>query len=156
MPSNRLSIDTAVFYNVYDDFRGMRHMGVQGVFPNLWYMITPVNAMRASTSGGEVSVNYTASSSWRLSASYSRLNMEIRPDAAVANDEMTLGYPSTSPHNQFRVRSYTDLPNDMEFDILGYYVGRYDSPHVPFRTQTFQDTSGWICGWAGVRLPRLR
>lgn len=130
IPSSRLSLDVAAFYNIYNDFRAFQQVGVQGVPGNLWFEITPENLMTAKTWGGEIVSNYAVTDHWRLSASYSRLRVDVIP-GADARDPMTMGYEASSPQNQFRLRSYMDLPHNMEFDVLGYYVGAYDSPHVP-------------------------
>ncbi len=73
--------------------------------------------MSGETYGAELSVNWKVNDSWRLSSGYSWLQMQLHggtPSSEAAEGD--------SPHHQFHVRSYLDLPHDLQLDTALYYV----------------------------------
>jgi iron complex outermembrane receptor protein len=112
-PTKRLSFDLAGFYNRYDDL--LRFVpgnsfaqGAITVFPQ-----TVQNSGSGETFGTELSSQWKVLDNWRLAASYSLLHAEVRP-----NDRAFQG----NPQQQFQLRSYLDLPGQMEFNSALYYV----------------------------------
>ncbi len=111
--TKQLSFDVAAFYNQYDKLlRFVTNSSyVQGpvvVFPQ-----TIENAGSAETYGGELSAQWRVTDSWRLLAGYSLLCVDLHPNAPAFQG---------NPENQFQLRSYLDLPWNLEFNAAGYYV----------------------------------
>jgi len=114
-PTKRLSFDIAGFYNQYDDLLrfvpGPSFMqGSVTVFPQ-----TMQNSGSAETFGAELSAQWKVTDAWRLVASYSWLHAEVRP-----NDPAFQG----NPQHQVQLRSYLDLPGNLELNNAVYYVDR--------------------------------
>ena len=112
-PTKRLSFDLAGFYNQYDKLlRFVTNSSyVQGpftVFPQ-----TIENAGSAETFGCELSSQWKVTDNWRLLAGYSWLHVNLNPNAPAFQG---------NPQNQFQLRSYLDLPWNMELNAAGYYV----------------------------------
>jgi iron complex outermembrane receptor protein len=114
-PTKRLSFDLSAFYNQYDHLlRFVTNSSfVQGpvtVFPQ-----TIMNSGSAETYGAELSAQWKVLDNWRLSASYSLLEAHLHP-----SDREFQG----NPEQQFQLRSYLDLPGNVEFNGAVYFVDR--------------------------------
>lgn len=86
-PTRRISVDVAVFYNVYRDLisAGDVSQFIPGV-PVGTAEIPFANTLEGETYGGEVSVTASPSDAWRLTASYSLLLADIRGPASANPD----------------------------------------------------------------------
>jgi iron complex outermembrane receptor protein len=121
-PTKNLSFDITGFYNVYD------HLLVQVPNPtvieaspsppHLLISSTYENAGSGDTYGIELTGQCRVMENWRLTASYGWLGTQLRP----ASDF------SQSPQQQFQLRSYLDLPCQLELNGAVYVVGRNTSP----------------------------
>ncbi|OHB74707.1 MAG: hypothetical protein A2Z25_19075 [Planctomycetes bacterium RBG_16_55_9] len=83
--------------------------------------------------GVEVSANWNVADHWKLAGGYTFLQMQLHPEASSTStgdlfDEALEDY---SPHNQLHLRSYLDLPHDLEFDTAIYYVDSLFGMDVP-------------------------
>jgi len=112
-PNRRLSVDIAGFYNDYEELLRFVpgdsfQQGPVTVFPQ-----TVQNSGSAETFGFELSAQWKVLPNWRVAASYSWLHANVRPD-----DRAFQG----NPEHQFQLRSYLDLPWQMEFNSALYYV----------------------------------
>lgn len=112
-PTKKLSFDLAGFYNQYDHLlrfvtNSSFTQGPITIFPQ-----TIENNGSAETFGTELSAQYKVLDNWRLAASYSWLHVHLDP-----NDRAFQG----NPEQLFQVRSYLDLPHDIEFNGALYYV----------------------------------
>jgi iron complex outermembrane receptor protein len=112
-PARQLSFDFTGFYNQYDKLlRFVTNSSyVQGpvvVFPQ-----TIENAGSAETFGCELSSQWKVTDNWRLLAGYSWLHVNLNPNAPAFQG---------NPQNQLQLRSYLDLPWNLEFNAAGYYV----------------------------------
>ncbi|MGV3774652.1 MAG: TonB-dependent receptor domain-containing protein, partial [Verrucomicrobiales bacterium] len=123
-PVKSLSFDLATFYNDYDELRAISPYGTLG--PLLLYQT--VNAMEGQSYGAELAVNWNVTPDWKLSASYTYLEMEMDPVSTLQPQDALEG---DSPQNQFQLRSYLDLPHNIQFDTSLYYVDRLESRNVP-------------------------
>jgi iron complex outermembrane recepter protein len=111
--TRQLSFDIAGFYNQYDKLLKFvpGNSYVQGpvvVFPQ-----TIENAGSAETFGAELSAQWKVTDNWRLQAGYSWLHVNLNPNAPAFQG---------NPQNQFQLRSYLDLPGNLELNAAGYYV----------------------------------
>jgi len=111
--TKRLSFDIAAFYNQYDDLLrfvpgSSFQQGPITVFPQ-----TVQNSGSGETFGTEISAQWKVFDNWRLAGSYSFLHADVRP-----NDRAFQG----NPKHQFQVRSYLDLPWNLEFNSALFFV----------------------------------
>ncbi|MFP7721429.1 TonB-dependent receptor plug domain-containing protein [Lysobacter sp. A3-1-A15] len=109
--SPRVALDTSVFYNDYRQLLGVPP-AIIGAFSD---------QASGTTWGGDISVSARWTDRWRMEASYSRLNTDIR-GPVLAFDE------TATPRQQAQLRSYLDIADTMELNVAAYYVDE-----VPFR-----------------------
>ncbi len=125
LPRRDLSFDLALFYNVYDNMRTAESLGVANGVNYFTYR----NNGEGETYGAELSANWKVIDRWRLTASYTALQvqMHLKPGVADPNFEATEGF---TPKNQFQIHSYVDLPGHFEFDQGLYYVDNLPGQQV--------------------------
>ncbi len=121
MPSPGFSLDTAVFYTIYNRLRSFR--GGTPTLTGLSYVDQPVdfyNDMRGNTYGAELDAKWTPAPWWTLEAQYTYLGMDLtsRPDPF----ENAGAVAATDPSQQWSLRSSFDLPQDFELDLRLRYV----------------------------------
>jgi iron complex outermembrane recepter protein len=133
-PMDRLSLDVAAFYNVYDNLRiGELGAPVLEVSPSPAHILQPIdgtNNNEAETYGVELAIDWRAANWWRLQAAYTFLKMHTQflgegREIHFLGDESGL-----SPQNQVSVRSLLDLPGNLEFDLWLRYVDNLPSIDV--------------------------
>ncbi|MBC8095160.1 MAG: TonB-dependent receptor [Akkermansiaceae bacterium] len=112
-PMKGLSFDIATFYNQYNELlrfvpEPSFDQGPITVFPQTFQ-----NAGSAETYGVEISSQWKVTDQWRLMAGYSFLNVALHP-----NDPDFQG----NPQHQFQLRSYLELPWNLELDGAAYFV----------------------------------
>ncbi len=140
-PTKRLSVDIATFYNVYKNNRTTESVPSFTNPVNSTDTIFPIiydNSMDGETFGLEILTDWNVTDSWKLTAEYTYLQMLLHLDNAsndfgrdlpdVWRDEFTEG---ESPQNQGSLRSYLNLPYNLEFDTSLYYVDHLASFDVP-------------------------
>lgn len=123
-PSRRLSLDLSGFFNHYDNLQGFAGgIPIPDPGPPV-HLIVPErvsNDLYGHSFGGELAANWNVTDAWRLSASYSLIELKIhhsQPDPLGQSiyDERA------SPHNQFQVHSYWDVLKNLQFNASAYYV----------------------------------
>jgi iron complex outermembrane recepter protein len=121
-PSKMLSLDFATFYNVYDDLVTAERIAGDGD--------TYDNKMHGETYGGEVTANWAVADYWRLSPGYTFTIMQLHLDrsSTPASPESE---EDNVPQNQVQLRSYLDLPHNLELDTAVYYVDALPGPDIP-------------------------
>jgi iron complex outermembrane receptor protein len=123
-PRENLSIDVAAFYNDYDKLRAVE-IGP----PNLVGSVLEVellldNKLSGETYGVEIAADWQIKEWWKLMAGYSYLETDLDLDSdstAEASADV-----QGAPQNMFHIRSYVDLPHNLEFDAALYYVDRLE------------------------------
>jgi len=65
---------------------------------------------------------------WRLSAGYTWLKLQL--DSHLATNRYR-DREESDPENQFHLRSFLDLPGNLEFDTALYYVDRVSHWDIP-------------------------
>ncbi len=117
LPRPNLSFDLALFYN---DYSSMRTADSLGKINGVDYFTYRNNGM-GETYGAEIGANWRVVDRWRLSASYTALQvqMHLKPGVVDPSFEPTEG---NTPKNQFQIHSYLDLPGHFELDQGLYYV----------------------------------
>ncbi|MBL9168767.1 MAG: TonB-dependent receptor [Verrucomicrobiales bacterium] len=123
-PSARLSIDVAAFLNLYDDLRILQDLDpiAQSNPPHLLAPISPLNTQRAETFGVEAAAVWHVTDSWKWTAGYTWLRMNIRPVDSEEGD---------SPQHQVHVRTSYDLTQDLELSGALYYVDQVPNQPAP-------------------------
>ena len=125
-PRPRLSFDLATFFNLYDNL-GSVEAGApfNSANPPPAHVVLPLTAnnnMEGETYGVELAATWQPLDNWRLHAGYTFLHMNLRNGIPIQDASLQAG-EGNSPQNQFHVRSYLDLPWNLQLDTALYYVG---------------------------------
>jgi iron complex outermembrane receptor protein len=128
-PMSNLSLDLATFYNRYDKLSSLE-IGTPFVDPESGRTIVPVlnqNLSEADSHGLEALVTFAPRDNWRLSATYSYLDLSIDPHG----DDLNRGsfYEGATPRHQASLRSLLDLPGGLQLDAHLRYAS--DSRRIP-------------------------
>jgi iron complex outermembrane receptor protein len=116
-PTRRLSVDLAAFYNDYSRLMDWRPDTFIPGTPNI-LTFESTNALRATSSGGEVVVTLAATDAWRWSASYSLLFMNGKGLSSGITESPDLNAPT----HQVVVRSSYDFSARASLDAQLRYV----------------------------------
>lgn len=123
--SPTLSVDVALFYNVYDDLESAEE---RAPLVNTRYGAPFVeapsyisNGLNGISKGGEFSVDYRATPDWRLVAGYSYLDLQLNRDEGSNDIIFSRGQYQSPRHTGF-LRSLLSLPSDTELDCTLRYV----------------------------------
>ncbi len=120
-PTTKTLIDVAVFYNDYSKLRTYEDVNGEPTASNLGY---------GESYGGEISGKWQVNDRWRLEASYDFLktDLHVSKNSTDATTSILAPYDALeltekrSPKNQFRIRSFFNVTQKIEFDNLLYYV----------------------------------
>jgi len=118
----RASFDLALFYNDYDDLRGLRPAGFQASPPPAHIAVFLDNAFEGESYGGELAANFQLADWWRWRASYSYLDLQIHPKTTPPDADSERLIEGASPHHQFSIGSGLDLPAGFGIDWTVRYV----------------------------------
>jgi iron complex outermembrane recepter protein len=130
-PHPNISVDLALFYNVYHDLRSQE----PGLSPTLPLSPPPPppgppqfipmylgNGLAGDTYGLELTPTWRLTEWWRLLPSYSLLKTQLHTSAG-STDRTTVAFEEgSSPQQQFSLRSAMDLPWHLTFDWMLRYV----------------------------------
>lgn len=125
-PSSRLSIDTTLFYNDYDDLFAFGQFGAAQPREGTSESIAPfINIGAAKTYGIEMATNWNVTDTWRLSGTFSHSRMDVETPASA----LAAAYSSeTMPQNQLSLRSYWNITKQLQWDNMVYYVDEISAP----------------------------
>jgi iron complex outermembrane receptor protein len=114
------SWDATLFYHQYDDLISAKPL----IPPSFPFSITTGNGNMGEGYGVETSAQVEMSSCWRVSGSYSYLQLQMHSDAETINQPIFNGQDieQSSPHNQVYLTSSHDLAPNLELDVTGRYV----------------------------------
>jgi iron complex outermembrane receptor protein len=132
-----LSFDVSGFFNSYNNLRGGvtgTPFFVPGPSPHILVPVTLNNGTYGESFGAEFAANWNISSQWRVTGSYSWLQVELHHDAGTANTLETI-YEGASPRNQFQLRSYFDILKNLELNTALYYVDDLKTGNIPAYTR---------------------
>jgi iron complex outermembrane receptor protein len=129
-----VSADLAVFYNDYTHLRsaepGLPFLQTAPLPVHLVVPFVASNKMHGGTYGTELFTEYKVIPNWKLSGSYSYLQMNIRKDPTSLDP--TPDNPGlSSPRHQFYVRSSLDIFRRLEHDLTIRYVDRLVGLNIP-------------------------
>lgn len=124
-PSNRISVDAALFYNDYDDLItdevSAVVLNVGTVPPSLTLPVTFDNLATGKAYGAELAAQWKATHYWALMASYAI--QKVSTDLiALSTSSVQRNNEVNSPRHQITLQSRLDLPYNMQFDTMLHYV----------------------------------
>ena len=123
-PLANLSLDLALFYNDYDRLASLE-FGTPFIDPADGRTIYPVidaNLNRGNGRGGELQAEWAPTRSWRLTASYSHIDLEITAGGLDLNRGKFL--EGATPRNQVALRSLLAIGGSCDFDAELRHVDR--------------------------------
>lgn len=124
-PRPNLSLDLTAFFNDYDQLQGYE-MSDGG------RLIQAANVGHGEGYGVELASNWDVTAIWRLKLAYSWLRMDLGTDEpAPGTSILSLVSDDSAPRHQASLRSWLDLPSDVELDANLYYVDElvnFDTP----------------------------
>ncbi len=149
IPFDKLSLDIAGFINHYNRLRTLDQVQVPGATPfEHTYQFN--NSLSGRSYGVEISGTLKVQEWWTLYTTYSWLNYNLGYDSGAVN--FWSSPAEWSPHQQFTVRSYMDLPYNFELDTSVYYSDGLDGYDVSAYTR-LDLRIGWSpVEWADVSL----
>jgi len=125
-PHQKLLLDFTVFYNDYDHLLSSEFNPVPEFRPNpvphLVFQSLTDNQLRGKTYGLEASADWQVTRNWRLTASYSLLEMDLEARPGSTDQFSAAAIEGANPEQQFQIRSYINLPHNLEFDTSLYWV----------------------------------
>lgn len=118
--NNTWSTDVAVFYNDYDKLRTLDPSPDPGPPASVRFPFD--NNMSGETYGLELATQWQVRPGWRLNASYSWLDMQLRLDGN-STDTTSRSSEDASPSSKAAIWSALDFGQNLQFDFALRYVG---------------------------------
>ena len=130
-PSGNVSLEASVFHNEYDDLRS------QEATP----LITLANLYGGHVTGVELAGNVQPHARWLMHASYTGQRVSLKPDPD-SRDTTNARAEADDPSHIFSMRSYLDLPRNLQLDAFFRAVGKLRASNLP-RYQELDMRIGW-------------
>jgi len=130
-PRGNVSLEASVFHNVYDDLRS------QEATP----LITLANLYGGHSTGVELAGNIQPHARWLMHASYTGQRVSLKPDPG-SRDTTNARAEADDPSRMFAMRSYLDLPRNLQVDGFFRAVGKLRASNLP-RYQELDMRIGW-------------
>jgi iron complex outermembrane receptor protein len=111
-PTERLSLDVAVFRHDYDRLQTVEPQAPIVVLTPPPYAVLPQtlgNLLSGTATGGTLVADWRPAERWRLRLQYTRLDMDLATKPG-SRDTSRVVEGGNSPENQAAVYSYVDLP----------------------------------------------
>ena len=138
--TDKLILDMTGFVNDYDKLLATeRTANISKPGYTIWPNVMG-NNLHGETYGAEVSATYQALDNWRLNTGYTFLQMQLHPDNSNITRDASL--EGQAPHNQFHLRSFYDLRDDLELDFSLNYVDNLPEGNIPHYLR-FDARLGW-------------
>lgn len=135
-PAERLSIDIATFYNVYDSLVTSK-ADASGT-------VTFENKLEADTYGIEGSINWGVTDFWNLVAGYSFFEASYDYDESSDASLSEQVLEKMDPRHKASLLSHVNLPRNIEFDTVLYYVESFSLPSAEIPAYfRFDARLGW-------------
>ena len=130
VPHERVSLDLAAFYNVYDRLRSLSPTLPPATPPPSLIGLASVNQLKGESYGAEAAAQWQVTPAWRLRAAYTFLRVMLHPD--TGSDASTESFfEGNSPQHQFSLRSSWDVTRTVQFDAGIRYVDALANPAIP-------------------------
>lgn len=121
-------LDLAVFYNRYDRLvtfgLGAPSVGSDG---RTLVPVQSLNAMDGEAYGGEAALEWFPRPRWRISTSYSYLDLHLDTAARALSPQAASDIEGASPQHQIALRSFLDLPRGISVDASLRWVDRIET-----------------------------
>jgi iron complex outermembrane receptor protein len=127
-PRPTLWLDTALFYNQYDDLIGLELIDSDSV--NNRYELGYANNTSGQAYGMEMALDWKATDKWLLGATYTYLHSLIRENKVDDPTIAALIAKGSNPRHTFSIRSYLDITPNIDFDVWFRYVGRLPERNI--------------------------
>lgn len=140
LPEKKINFDITGFLFNYDNLielvNGPTIFEAVPAPPHLVSQIFNENALQGEIYGFEMSGEWQVSDNWKLSGSYTFSMADLNPITTLPlNAEGGTVTPDNAvegePDNIFNIRSYLNLPYDLELDTMFYYVSKNVSRNIP-------------------------
>ncbi len=132
--NDKLNFDITAYYFDYDNLIGSNSAGSSFTFlpgpPNVVASVND-NSLKGEVYGVELSGQWQVLPNWRLSGSYTFADIQLHvfPGAPV---DGSVGFEAEKePNHIFTIRSYLNLPHNLEFDTFFYYVSDRETSTPP-------------------------
>jgi iron complex outermembrane recepter protein len=123
--NQKFSIDLAVFYNNYDHLSSTEPgtpFTETSPAPAVVIPFTRSNGVLGKTSGYEVTPDWRPAPWWRVTASYSYLQMELSARKSSRDTTTASATNGASPRHQVATQSFVNLPRNFELSLTGRYI----------------------------------
>lgn len=132
--ADELSIDAALFYNMYDNLEstepaGAPFVGGSSTMPFVEIPLIVDNKLEGDTYGGEITLDYRPTEDLRFVAWYALVAIDLRRTAGSL-DEIYIGGENQTPRHQAHLRTSIDLPRNLELDLMLRYVDQISTFNV--------------------------
>src|SRR6266851_9823927 len=132
--TSNLSLDLATFYNHYSNLRtaepGTPFVEGSPAPTDIVIPFVAGNKMSGGTYGLELFADWKVIPKWRLTGSYSYLQMDIHKN--LSSQDPTPDNPNgSSPRHQWYLRSSVDLPKHFDLDTTLRFVDHLSSLNLP-------------------------
>jgi iron complex outermembrane recepter protein len=127
-PKPTLWLDTALFYNYYEDLIGLEL--ISSDLANNRYNLGYGNNTSGQAYGLETALDWRATTNWLLGASYTYLHSLIKENRVQDPTLSALIARGSNPRHSFSIRSYLDVTPDIDFDLWFRYVGRLPERNI--------------------------
>jgi len=128
-----LDLDLALFFNDYDNLRSLEPATASIVLMPAPHILAPMifdNKLQGESYGLEIAANWQPFDYWRLASSVAYINIHLKPDDS-SGDTVSEDDENDTPHTQAQIRSYLNLPWDLQFDTFFYYVDSKSTTDIP-------------------------
>ena len=137
--SKKVNFDFTAYYFDYDNLIDLNDglpilSGVPGTPDTV--PVFPDNSVEGEIYGVEISGQWQVLDNWRLSGSYTFAEIQLRPFPGAPLDAFNFNAQGDlqtegEPKHLFNIRSYLNLPHNLEFDTFYYYVSKNESRSIP-------------------------
>jgi iron complex outermembrane recepter protein len=137
--SDRLSFDSAVFFNRYHDVASEEpEVPRIEADPSPVHLLVPLyfgNGVHGETHGIEFFANLKLGSRWTLSPGYTFLTMHLRQETGSMDMTTAQAIEGGSPNQQAQLRSNINFPWHWQWTTSAYFVGRLQASAIPSYTR---------------------
>ncbi|GJL77832.1 MAG: ligand-gated channel protein [Nitrospinaceae bacterium] len=139
-PKPELNFDITGYYFDYNGIIESVNTGATtfnaAPIPHLQLTAFNDNVLEGEVFGVELSAQWQPLENWRLSGSYTFTKIDLRPsESGLAFPQAPTGEGDLDaegePEHIYNLRSYLNLPYDLEFDTLFYYVSKNSVRKIP-------------------------
>jgi iron complex outermembrane receptor protein len=119
--THAFSVDAALFYNVYDRLAVAAPGAPTAPPPPIFQPLVVVNDASGESEGAEIAATWQAMEGLRLYAAYSLIKTHLRTKMPAPLPPETA---AQEPQQQVYAQFSLDLPQNIEFDLIGRWVDR--------------------------------